>query len=240
MGHWYTGDGTPMHWVEGANGKQRDTTLRDARKLNLYPSVTTILGILDKPGLHRAKESLLIERAWEYGVTGASLDTSSIYDEALAHWDEAREVGEEIHRDIEYIFNGIAPTTHPDIAHRAVEAICEHTDTPRHEFIPEKTIVGDGYGGMIDLHNDKYVIDWKTKDIKNGKLAYPDMCMQLVAYDKALGGPERKLVNVFVDRKQPGRIVIHEWSEGEAIDAWEKFQLLVKYWQLDKGYVPGQ
>ena len=32
-GHWYTQEGDPMYTVIGANGKERNTTLRDARKI---------------------------------------------------------------------------------------------------------------------------------------------------------------------------------------------------------------
>ena len=52
-GHWYTQDGKPMHWVDKADGKgTRNTTLRDARKLNLLPSVTNILKLLNNPELN--------------------------------------------------------------------------------------------------------------------------------------------------------------------------------------------
>jgi hypothetical protein len=40
-----------MYTVEAAKGGQRATTLRDARKLNLVPSVTTILNVAAKPAL---------------------------------------------------------------------------------------------------------------------------------------------------------------------------------------------
>jgi len=40
-----------MYTVEAAKGGQRATTLRDARKLSLVPSVTTILNIVAKPAL---------------------------------------------------------------------------------------------------------------------------------------------------------------------------------------------
>ncbi len=50
-GHWYTIDGKPKYTIVGKNGKERNTTLRDARKLNLVPSVTTILDVAAKPGL---------------------------------------------------------------------------------------------------------------------------------------------------------------------------------------------
>ncbi len=49
--HWYTRDGVPMYTVEAKKGGQRNTTLRDARTMNLVPSVTTILNIAAKPAL---------------------------------------------------------------------------------------------------------------------------------------------------------------------------------------------
>jgi hypothetical protein len=50
--HWYSLDGKPCHTVPNKDGDgTRTTTLRDARKLQLLPSVTTIIGILDKPQL---------------------------------------------------------------------------------------------------------------------------------------------------------------------------------------------
>ena len=55
-GHWYSRTGEPMHWVKRASGEgTRPTTLADARKLDLLPSVTTILRTLDKPPLNRWK-----------------------------------------------------------------------------------------------------------------------------------------------------------------------------------------
>ena len=44
-------DGVPLHTVLSAKGEPRPTTLRDARKLGLLPSVTNILSILSKPEL---------------------------------------------------------------------------------------------------------------------------------------------------------------------------------------------
>ena len=45
-GHWYTRGGEPAYTVTGKNGKERNTTLRDARTMNLVPSVTTVLKVL--------------------------------------------------------------------------------------------------------------------------------------------------------------------------------------------------
>jgi hypothetical protein len=49
--HWYTREGAPQYTVEAAKGGQRNTTLRDARKMNLVPSVTTVLNVAAKPAL---------------------------------------------------------------------------------------------------------------------------------------------------------------------------------------------
>ena len=50
--HWYDRDGKAVFEVPKAKGGgMRATTIADARKLGLYPSVTTVLGVLDKPQL---------------------------------------------------------------------------------------------------------------------------------------------------------------------------------------------
>src|SRR3990170_2052467 len=51
QGHWYTKSGKTCYEIVGKNGVLRPTTLRDARTLNLLPSVTSILGMLPKPAL---------------------------------------------------------------------------------------------------------------------------------------------------------------------------------------------
>ena len=50
--HWYTKTGDSAYQVEAKNGQMRATTLRDAKKLGLVPSVTTILGVAAKPALN--------------------------------------------------------------------------------------------------------------------------------------------------------------------------------------------
>jgi len=48
--HWYDRDGKAVFEVPKAKGDgMRATTIADARKLNLYPSVTTVLSVIAKP-----------------------------------------------------------------------------------------------------------------------------------------------------------------------------------------------
>lgn len=58
--HWYTRQGKPCYTVLGKNGKERDTTLADARKLGLVPSVTTIIREASAPALERWKREQMM------------------------------------------------------------------------------------------------------------------------------------------------------------------------------------
>ena len=235
-----------MHWVTGANGNQRDTTLRDARKLNLFPSVTGILDLIAKPAL----TNWLIDQNILAALTIPRVDGESdeklcrrIKHDGREEGKAAAQVGTDIHDAIEREWCGVDAVVYREIALEAVVAIRDYTQDD--VWNTETSVVGDGYGGKVDLHNEHYCIDYKTKNItdevweksltdKPPKLAYDEHCMQLSAYDKALGGWGRKLVNVFVDRTIPGRVIIHEWD----VNMYDRFELLVKFWQLSKGYSP--
>ena len=247
MGHWYSFDGKPCHFQE--NGK--DTTLREARKQNLLPSVTTIIGLLDKPALTNWKmKQVLLASLTLPTVENEPPDAFArrIMRDAFADSTDARDRGSEIHDCLEgIVLNRVSgkplvcyPTDIFDIAVLAWAEVCNYCG--REDFIAEQTVVGDGYAGMVDLHNDDFVIDWKTKDIKDTdtgkKLAYPEMCQQLTAYDSALGGKQRRLINVFIDRTDPGKVLLHEWQPEEAEKALKEFQLLVQLWQSQKNYFP--
>ena len=67
--HWYAKDGTPVYEVPRASGEgMRNTTLRDARKMSLVPSVTTIINIAAKPGLEAWKLNQLLLAALTLGT----------------------------------------------------------------------------------------------------------------------------------------------------------------------------
>src|SRR6185503_9066761 len=54
--HFYTKTGEPMHFIERSDGQgTRPTTLRDAKKLGLLPSPTSILKVLRAPQLEAWK-----------------------------------------------------------------------------------------------------------------------------------------------------------------------------------------
>ena len=50
-GHWYDRSGNPAYTYINKKGEEKPTTLREARKLNLVPSVTTIISCASAPQL---------------------------------------------------------------------------------------------------------------------------------------------------------------------------------------------
>ena len=179
MSHWYTKEGQPMHYVEAANGSgMRDTTLRDARKLNLRPSVTGVIDILAKPGLERASKYKIVDFC--HSIELPKLDSLDEYrkyvmgdDGAFKEWTAARDIGTEIHADIERLFSEDFDAAFSDgelyllsrseIAVAVWKAIREYCGTI--DFVPEQTLADANVGGTVDLNNPDIIVDYKTKDI---------------------------------------------------------------------------
>ena len=154
-GHWYTKTGEPMHWVKRASGEgTRPTTLADARKLDLLPSVTTILRTLDKPALTR----WMILEAVKAVVTdpdrpGEGLDAKveRVLSEERQQEQEAAQaadLGTRIHEAIEW---NMSKGPYRGELLPYIEPAVEHLHTLGTSLHTEKILVGDGYAGKTDL-----------------------------------------------------------------------------------------
>jgi hypothetical protein len=242
-GHWYAADGTPTYTVPNASkpGEMRPTTLRDARKLGLVPSVTTILRVANQPGLNRWKEQTLLHAALTLPrIDGESEDDFArrAMEDAAAQSLAARNKGTDIHGAIERRFRMLptAPEFLPYIeaAQAALDSAAIISPTSgrmEHSFASPL-----GYGGKVDLHGDDFVLDFKTKadwtdaDVKRG-LAYDEHGMQLVAYAHGLNIAVPRLFNVFIATESPGKWHVHEWPAGGHGRLWSMFTALLEYWK---------
>lgn len=243
-GHWYDKAGKPQYTIIGKNGNERATTLRDARLLNLYPSVTTIMGMAAKPGLENWK----IDQALLSALTLPRLPDESLDDfmgrakkDAKDQSFKAAERGTEIHADIE---RGFAEGT-PSEAYTAVRKVLDAL-YPNEQWIAEDSFSHPaGFGGKIDLYSDSGIfVDFKTKELKPDdkadKLVYDEHGMQLSAYafGKNVDLPRR--VSVFVDRTDPSKAIAYQWDQESHTKHKSMFLALLHYWQLAKGYQPEQ
>ena len=108
-GHWYDHNGDPAYTLIGANGKERNTTLRDAKAYGLVPSVTTIIGMIAKPGLENWKITQAIKAATILEANELEDMNSFVYrckQEARQIGLKAAKEGTKIHAQIERGFEG--------------------------------------------------------------------------------------------------------------------------------------
>ena len=241
--HWYDRDGNPAYSVIAKNGIPRPTTLRDARKLNLVPSVTTILSCASKPALEAWKlNQMMLACLTLPQVEGESEEAfiSRIVKDSKEQAKQAAERGTTIHGALESFFEGIYLADFMQYQTGVDKAVLESFGTP--EWSTEKSFCHElGFGGKVDLHSKSgngIVIDFKTKEFTdpNKVEAWDDQLMQLCAYRVGLGIPNARCANVFVSVTDPGLVKVIEWSDDEMKKGWIMFQSLLNYWQAKNNH----
>ena len=234
--HWYTRDGVPRYTVIGKNGKERATTLRDARTENLVPSVTTVLNVAAKPALTQwLQKQVLLAALTLPRRTDEPEDEwiARIMDDSKEQGRAAADAGTDIHASIQSFYEGVPTSRHEEHVKGCVEAIREHFGNQA--WIAERAFAHEiGFGGKCDLHAVNIVVDVKTKDFSDpAKVdAYDEHLMQLSAYRVGLGMPGARCANVFVSRSVPGLVKVVEWSQDDLNRGWQMFCSLLKFWQL--------
>lgn len=246
-GHYYYPDGSPAYTVIGKNGRERNTTIADCRRLGLVPSVTEVLKMLPKPGLIQWQKKNVLMSALTLTRLPDEPDDAYIA-RIMADADEqarvAREKGTSIHGAIERFIQGEHIETEYAVHVRpAMSALTEHLGL---EHILDKCEVEKsyadtdlGYGGKVDLHSKELnlVLDFKTKEFDEDtkQLAWDDQKIQLHAYAKGLGMPSARLINVYISTSVPGlvRVVEHVWDDRY----WDMFAMCLKLWRLVKNYI---
>jgi len=237
-GHWYLPDGSPAYRIIGKNGKERNSTVKDAREHGLLPSVTTIIGCASKPALDVWKQQQAIlsaltlprlegesEEDWLSRVVSDSKETAK----------QAAERGTQIHGVIEAFYEGIyIPELPPYV--RAVEtAINEHFGSQL--WMAEKSFAYGGFGGKCDLiskshqKSDGFVIDFKTTEKDLDKLDYYfDHQMQLSAYRQGFEMPKARCAIVYVNALQ-NKAKLVEIPNDDLRIGWDCFTHLLAFYR---------
>lgn len=241
--HWYTRDGAPMYTVESKKGFQRPTTLRDARRLSLVPSVTTILRVESKPGLIEWMQRQVLMSSMTLPRLPDESDISFMNRVMRDSKEPSRAAADEgtlIHAAIQSHYEmGTPSDKYYDHVVGCVAAIRERFGYQG--WIAERAFAHEmGFGGKVDLHvpaNDDIsgiVVDIKTKEFDDPEkiTAYDDNLMQLAAYRVGLGMPLARCLNVFVSRSVPNLTKIVEWSREDLNRGWLMFAALLNFWQL--------
>ncbi len=251
MSHWYDKEGKPCHWVTGKNGKERDSTLRDARKNNWCPSVTGILDIADKPALtnwllSQAYMAMATLPELKDPVTGFILRESEdarikrAKADAAVHANEARDKGSAIHNAIECHYKGQQVIEHREYVDEVVYQIEQKYG--KQNWVSEANFAHkSGFGGMIDLSCPEIVIDYKYKsspfDDKT-KLVYDNHKGQLAAYKEGMGYEGAICANVFICETDSPTVRIVEHSQEDMDWGLDYFMACFELWKTVKKFDP--
>jgi len=232
-GHWYLPDGSPAYRIVGKNGKERNSTVKDAREHGLLPSVTTIIGCASKPALDVWKQQQAIlsaltlprlegesEEDWLSRVVADSKETAK----------QAAERGTQIHGVIEAFYEGIYIPELPPYVRAVESAINEHFGSQL--WISEKSFAYGGFGGKCDLvAKSGFVVDFKTTEKDLDKLDYFfDHQMQLSAYRQGFEMPKARCAIVYVNALQ-NKAKLVEIPEDDLRIGWECFTHLLAFYR---------
>ena len=241
--HWYGRDGTPAYTVQAKAGHQRPTTLADARKLGLVPSVTTIIKCADKPGL----TNWMIDQAILSALTFPRKPDEPLSDDLMAKIKQdskeqarkAAERGTAIHAAIQGHYEGKTPPEefwpHVRGAAAEVERWMKGPWTAERSFSHQM-----GFGGKVDLSHPWAVLDFKSKEFgPEDKLqTWDEQAMQIGAYRDGLGTPRAAGAIVYVSATHPGLAKLIEIPEAELVRGWKCFYSLLQFWKAKNNFDP--
>lgn len=211
-----TGEVKPRHFVPMAKdpSRTRPSRVTDAKKAAKdgevwYPSVTTVLNILDKPALLNWKVDQHLKQAFDLPAI-PTLDEylQVVKSRTREEMDKAPQAGTDIHNELEHgLFRPYYESDARNIITNVENVITGNIDMEREGYTCEKYFVDEvlGYAGCADLvltGQDNWVIDYKTKQtadkFKPGKMQYVDHIRQLAAYGNALFQDGFRAANIFI------------------------------------------
>lgn len=230
-GHWYAADGSPAYRIIGKNGVERNTRLTDARERGLVPSVTTISGLLAKPGLNSwLQQQVLLAALTLPRAEGESEENwlQRVMSDARSTGREAADRGTRLHGVLEDFYRG-KNYDFPEFVTKVHTALESHFGA-NHIWEAERSFAYGGYGGKVDLISTNIVVDFKSKEGDLSKVTpYHEQIMQLAAYRQGLGLPTARCANVYFTESGDVRLIEH--SEQDLADAWECFQYLLAFYR---------
>jgi hypothetical protein len=270
--HYYDIHGNPCHTQpcvsKNAKKPTRPTSVSDAQKLGLFPSVSAYTRVLANPALDRHKQLEVVKACYNC-VPGAGETLKEygkhILDKSQEDAMGAADLGTQIHAAIE------AHLTNPEYDLTSPITTQDGTIVPAKEFVlpainrmkelgievlsSEKVLVNapEGYAGTTDIVGTKngfpVILDYKSKRTKPGVKVEPyDVHpIQIAAYFKAHWGTLRlgysdfttgRGINIFISTTEIGRVEHTIYEEKELRGAWEAFQCCCALYRYTKKFDP--
>jgi hypothetical protein len=237
------------HWSDAEGNPRYDADLRTARKDHLFPSVTGILAIKDKPQLTNWKIGQVVSQALTMTREKGESDNdflARVFEQDKAERAKAPDKGTEVHQWLaDYLKTGhVMPNPVGVDLQPIVAWIDQHVEKSQRDVEYHFTYPHLGYSGCIDVQcivdGHPATIDFKTQAVK-AKYDKPgfwsEWCAQLVAY--AAGDMDIDLYSIVIDTQTPGRWhEPHLWNAEDKKWSWMLFLALRDAWIADRRYDP--
>lgn len=248
--HWYTSDGKPMHTIIGkTTGTERPTNLSDAKKLNLFPSVTNVLRLRHKPELEEWKARQVVmavltspmkEKEGLDDYVERVLHTERVQDEEARL---ASNLGRDIHNGMEALWRG--ERIHDDLRPWIEPAFLYLKGIDTWDSVETETVkVGAGYAGTVDWIGKKgkacLIVDFKSTRKLPEKGSWPEHRLQLSAYAAPVyEDPQMNIetANLYISTTDCGQFKFHKnpnWQHDYRRGFWP----LLEHWFWSNNYVP--
>ena len=255
--HWYNTAGESCHTQptkKGAKNPTRATTITDAKKLGLLPSVSSILKQAANPALDRWKANQIIKACFACPPIGEEdIDTYArhILEKADKERDEAAELGTAIHAALEAVLLDPLASYDPSLA--------QYVQPARQKLIElgidvvgreVRTVSELGYAGTTDVAFTHGIfcgiLDFKSTKttpeepvlVKQGHAA------QIAAYHVAYWSKSPQInnntkgYNVYISTTEPGRIDVVEYDASTLRREFAYFLNCFGIWKHRYGYDP--
>lgn len=250
--HFYDADGNSVHTqpTESSTAKYptRPTTVKDALKHGLYPSVTSKIGIIDNYLLNEWKQKSVIKTASLNPQRDGEPDEAyfeRVTEAAFEQVSDAADLGTAIHEALQLYFTGMVydPKYTP-----YVELVDKWVKENKVTFeAHELRLVNKAYGyaGTTDAAfrcpKGYGIIDFKSTKTKPKKKItnYDSHLLQIAAYHQAhFQGFESLAIgcNLYISTTEVGRVEAVWYNDEDLRAAWGAFKHASELWDYIKGY----
>lgn len=208
-------------------------TINDAIAMGLVPSVTEIIGIINKPYLATWMEDRAFKFAWDSAQTPASYEEArELYKKSS---EEARDAGTKLHDQMSRLEVN-------DFTQEAVSWLKDRYVSMQHEV----SFTFFTYGGTIDLigtkaNGDVDIVDFKF--VMSDRKPRDSELWQLAAYrnyvvHEVVAKPDIKVgaINLLILQETGKICTAHEWSDQDLVKGYHIFTTLEESWQAINNY----
>jgi hypothetical protein len=259
--HWYTRTGESAHTQPtkaGAKNAMRATTIKDAKKLDLLPSVSSILKVVHNSPLERWKLNQVAKACAEnpiHPLEHESIDTyvNAMIAKAFEETSKAADLGTRIHAAIEaFLTNSDSNDSEANIY--AINAINRIKGLGLSIVASEVGVVSDeyGYAGRTDIAftadggMTTGILDFKSTKTKEGEpvIEKQGYAAQIAAYhnaywSKGMGIRDTSVgYNVFISTTEMGRIDVVKYDAERLRKEFDFFNAAAQIWRYKNNYDP--